>query len=64
VIPAKTVSKSGAFYIVDLYADGFDAPATATNQTAKILMLNYAETLPAGTQVLAALNYVAATGGG
>ena len=64
VVPAKIVSKDGAFYLVDLYADGFDEAATETNVLAQILMLNYADTLPAGTKVLVASNYIDSTGGG
>ena len=63
-LPAKIVSKVGGFYKVDVYANGFDTAATATNQMAKVLMLNYAQTLPADTEVIISSNYVASTGGG
>jgi len=62
VVPAKIVSKDGAFYLVDLYEDGFDEDPTEEDVTAQILMLNYAETLPAGTEVLVASSYIDATG--
>lgn len=64
VIPAKIVSKvGGAYYNVTLWANGYDA-ATTGSGVAEILMLNYANTLPALTKVLVASNYVTITGGG
>lgn len=64
IVPAKIVSKDGAFYIIDMYANGLDQAATATNLTAKVLMLNYASTLPAGTEIMVSSSYVIETGGG
>ena len=63
VIPAKIVSKDGAFYNVSLWANGYTSAQTGTG-VAEILMLNYADTLLADTKVLVLSSFVSATGGG
>lgn len=63
LIPAQIVAKNEAFYDVTLYANGYGEASTGTG-IAQILMLNYANTLPAGTRVLIASNYVTIVGGG
>ena len=61
-VPAKIVSGTSP-YTVDVYANGYDQAATSTGATAEVLMLNYAETLTAGTKVLALLAKTNVTGG-
>ena len=62
-LPAKIVSKTGAFYLVDIYANGYDSAVTINGVIAKVLSLNYAETLPAGTEVVVLSSSLSATGG-
>ena len=63
VYPAKITGKSGAFYTVAIYANGFDQSSTGSG-TAKVLMLNYADTLPTDTEVMVLESQVQETGGG
>ncbi|HCE46166.1 MAG TPA: hypothetical protein DET40_21690 [Lentisphaeria bacterium] len=61
-VPAKIVSKDGAFYVVDLYANGYDKAYTTYHVTAQIQLLNFAETLPAGTPIVVLSSFIASTG--
>ena len=63
-IPAKIKSKSGIYYVCDLYGSGIDSPATATDQKVFVLQLNLAETLPVDSWIMVSLSQVGATGGG
>ena len=63
-VPAKVVSKSGLYYLCDLFADGIDSAATAENQKVFVLQLNLAETLPAGTWIMVSESAIGETGGG
>ncbi len=63
VVLAKIAGKLGTLYSVTLWADGYDKPTTGTGYV-KVLMLNYSDTLPNGTEVLVSLGSILATGGG
>lgn len=62
--PAKVVSKSGLYHLCDIYANGIDNAASATNQKVFVLQLNLAETLPAGTWIMVSQSQIGETGGG
>jgi hypothetical protein len=64
VIPAKVLSKSGIYYICDLYGSGIDNPVTAEDQKVFVLQLNLAETLPVGTWIIVSMSQIGETGGG
>ena len=63
-VPAKVKSKSGAFYVVDLYENGIDSAATQTNIPIYVLEINFSNTIPAGTWIMANYSYMGVTGGG
>jgi hypothetical protein len=61
--PCKIIDKSGAFYNVYKYEDGIDAASTGTAKV-YILGLNFADTLPTGTWIVASESQIGTTGGG
>lgn len=61
--PCKIIDKAGAFYNVDKYENGIDAASTGTAQV-YILGLNFADTLPDGTWIIASESQIGTTGGG
>lgn len=61
--PCKIVSKAGAFYLVDKFENGIDAATTGTAKV-YVLQLNFADTLPPGTWIIASESQIGATGGG
>jgi hypothetical protein len=61
--PCKIVSKDGAFYNVTKYENGIDSASTGTAQV-YILGLNFADTLPADTWIVANESQIGTTGGG
>jgi hypothetical protein len=63
VFPCKIVSKSGAFYNVDKYENGIDNAKTGTAKV-YVLQLNFADTLPVGTWIVASESQIGTTGGG
>lgn len=48
----KITGKSGAFYQVDVYAEGINNPATASGVYAYPLNLNFGASLPLGTLIM------------
>lgn len=63
MFPCKIVSKDGVFYNVEMYEDGIDSPTTGTAKV-YILQLNLADTLGAGTWIMAGPTSMGVTGGG
>jgi hypothetical protein len=63
IFPCKITGKSGAFYTVEKYENGIDA-ATTGEGNVYVLMLNFADTLPNGTWIVASESQMGTTGGG
>jgi hypothetical protein len=61
--PCKILSKDGAFYNVEEYENGIDSTTTGTAKVF-ILQLNFGDTLPAGTWIMASESAMGSTGGG
>ena len=61
--PCKIVSKEGAFYNVTKFEDGIDLPSTGSAKV-YVLQLNFAETLPVDSWVIANSTQIGVTGGG
>jgi hypothetical protein len=61
--PCKITGKSGAFYTVEKYENGIDAATTGVGSV-YVLMLNFADTLPNGTWIVASESQMGITGGG
>jgi hypothetical protein len=61
--PCKIISKSGAFYNVEKYENGIDFTTTGEAKVF-ILQLNFGDTLPAGTWIMASESAMGSTGGG
>jgi hypothetical protein len=62
--PARVLSKDGTTYLCDLYENGVGLPATRTNVPVLVLQIEPAETIPAGTWIMAAQSAIGAIGGG
>ena len=62
--PAKIKSKTGIYYLVDLYANGIDSKPSEEDAKLFILELNFGETLKQDTWVMANTNAIGLTGGG
>jgi hypothetical protein len=61
--PCKILSKSGAFYNVGKYENGIDLPTTGAAKVF-VLQLNFGDTLPVGTWIMASESAMGSTGGG
>jgi hypothetical protein len=66
-IPARVKTKSGLYYVCDLYEDGIDSPVTLADQKVYVLQLNIAEDLSAITPkpwIMVSTSQIGETGGG